>query len=70
MLSLQAILPLGPQVYAGIHVPQWGEHICNSCLASNWDGIVPQTWPHVVPILKAKGVEVTLNARGWIDIPA
>jgi hypothetical protein len=62
--------PFGPKVYAGKHVHQWDEHICNSCLATNWDGVVPEAWPHVMPALVAKGVELKRDSRGWIEIPS
>jgi hypothetical protein len=59
----------GPHIYNGRNAPGWDEVVCDSCRASNWDGLVPSTWPHVIPALKAKGVEVKLNANGWLDIP-
>ena len=35
----------------------------------NWDGIVPEAFPHLIPYLKSRGVEIKLNARGRIDWP-
>jgi hypothetical protein len=43
--------------------------VCTSCYESNRDGIVPEV-PHLIPYLKSRGVEVRLNATGWIDWPS
>jgi hypothetical protein len=43
---------------------------CTSCYESNRDGIVPEVFPHVIPYLKSRGVEIKLNARGWINWPS
>jgi len=64
------IFTFGPKVYAGKHVHQWGEHVCNSRLATNWDGIVPEAWPHAMSTQEAKGVELKRNSQGWIEIPS
>lgn len=60
---------LGPSVYNGRLIPAWGEMMCDACINSNWDGIVPETHTHVIPALEAKGIKVTLNKKGWLDIP-
>jgi hypothetical protein len=31
---------------------------------------VPEVFPHLIPYLKSRGVEVKLNATGWIDWPS
>ena len=38
-----------------------------SCYESNW--VVPEAFPHLIPYLKSRGVEVRLNTIGWIDWP-
>jgi hypothetical protein len=59
----------GDHVYKGRHIAAWDVEICDGCLSSNWDGIVPDTHPDLIEHLKAKEIPVTLNPRGWIDIP-
>lgn len=60
----------GPHIYAGRPIPKWGKvMICSRCESSNWDGIVPQSHPHFMALLEQRGVVVTLNESGWLDIP-
>jgi hypothetical protein len=59
----------GPHVYDGRRILEWDVMVCRTCYSGNWDGIVPETYPHLIPYLQARGVEVTLNAKGWIDWP-
>ena len=55
---------------AGSAVSQWGGiRICNTCRLSNHDGVVPMSYPHLKEHLESLGLEVKLNAKGWIDIP-
>jgi hypothetical protein len=42
--------------------------ICDRCEKSNWDGIVPDA--NILFFLESRGIKPTLNAKGWIDIPA
>jgi hypothetical protein len=42
---------------------------CTRCYERNWDGIVPEVFPHLIPYLKSRGIEITLNARGRIGWP-
>jgi hypothetical protein len=51
-------------------IPEWDMMTCTSCYESNRDGIVPEVFPHVIPYLKSRGVEIKLNARGWINWPS
>jgi hypothetical protein len=59
----------GPSVYKGRHIPQWDAQLCDTCLRSNWDGIVLEAHPRLRQHLSEKGVEIRLNASGWLDIP-
>jgi hypothetical protein len=60
----------GSHDYQGRRIPEWDMMTCTSCYESNRDGIVPEVFPHVIPYLKSRGVEIKLNARGWIDWPS
>ena len=59
----------GPHVYDGRPVRQWDILMCNRCLRGNWDGIVLEGHPKLQQHLAAKGLQVRLNASGWLDIP-
>ena len=59
----------GPHAHHGRHIKSWQADICNNCEAGNHDGVPPNVRPHLVEHLKAIGVEVALNAKGWIDLP-
>ena len=54
----------GSRAYEGRSIPAWEMIVCTSWYESNWDGIVPEVFPHLIPYLKSRRVEVTLNARG------
>ena len=60
----------GPHVYRGRYIRRWGISVCSGCFAANHDGIVPETYPHLLKHLEGKGVEIALNLRGWLDFPA
>jgi len=60
----------GPHVYNGKYIAPWDMMVCDACYRGNWDGIVPQVRPHLVPYLQSKGVEIRYNANGWIDWPS
>jgi hypothetical protein len=60
----------GPHVYDGRHIAVWGVEICSRCIAANWDGIMLDRHPDLVERLNAKGVQVTLNQKGWLNIPS
>jgi hypothetical protein len=55
--------------YDGRPVRAWDIMLCNRCEGSNWDGIVLEGHPRLEAHLKAKGVPVKLNAKGWLGIP-
>jgi hypothetical protein len=59
----------GPHVYNGRHIAAWGVQICDGCIKSNWDGIMPDRHPDLIEHLQAKGIPITLNPRGWLNIP-
>ena len=59
----------GPSVYNGRYVSQWGAAVCDTCIKSNWDGIVPSVRPRVVEHLKERKIAYSLNSNGWLDIP-
>jgi hypothetical protein len=59
----------GPHAYHGRHIAVWDVQICDVCIRSNWDGIVPQTHPALIERLKTKAIPFTLNSNGWLDIP-
>lgn len=60
---------VGRHRYDGRMVPAWGIFICNNCRSGNWDGIVTTSAPRLIDHLKSKGIEIKLNAKGWLDIP-
>jgi hypothetical protein len=60
----------GPHRYDGRRIPEWNTMVCDTCHKANWDGIGPDTHPHVEPYLRTLGIEVRRNAKGWIDFPA
>jgi hypothetical protein len=56
--------------YDGRPVKAWkGMMVCDTCIKCNHDGIVPRTYPHLIPKLEMMGIEVTLNDRGFLNIP-
>lgn len=55
--------------YRGRYFRQWKASICEGCCSANHDGIVPTTYPWLVPHLKTIGVEIVLNEKGWIPLP-
>ena len=59
----------GPHIYDGKRIPGWDVMVCRGCYAANWDGIVPSTYPHLIPYLESRGASVALNEKGWIPWP-
>jgi hypothetical protein len=59
----------GPHVYNGRHVAAWDAQICNACLRGNCDGVVLEQHQDLAEHLKSCGIPITLNAKGWLDIP-
>ena len=60
----------GPHVYNGRHIRQWDCEICDRCLKSNWDGVMLDRHQRLENHLRAKGIQFTLNPRGWLNIPS
>ena len=59
----------GPHIYKGRMVEGWSELVCDGCITINHDGIVPSSYPHLLPALRAKGIQPKLNANGFIVVP-
>lgn len=59
----------GHHRYDGRHIPQWNVYICEWCEAGNADGIQPHQHQDLINDLRARGVVVQLNSRGWLPIP-
>jgi hypothetical protein len=58
----------GPDLYEGRPILAWRKiMICRRC--DHNDGVVIEEFPHLVAHLKGIGVPITLNAKGWLDIP-
>jgi len=60
----------GPHRYEGRRILAWDIMVCDTCYGGNHDGIVPTSYPHLVPHLEARGIQVVLNTRGWLPFPA
>jgi hypothetical protein len=58
----------GPHRYDGKWVGPWKVSVCQRCLSSNWDGIVPR--PELMSKFEAKGIQPEFNEKGWIKWPA
>ncbi len=60
----------GPHRYEGRAIAPWGSiPICDACLAGNHDGIVLERHPKLKAHLEERGISITLNKKGWLDIP-
>ena len=59
----------GPGRYDGSHVREWNIAVCSTCIKSNWDGIVLEHHPRLVEHLRANGIPIEFNAKGWLDWP-
>ncbi len=55
--------------YDGKKIPVWNVMICKTCLSSNHDGIVPESYPELIAQLESAGIEIQLNKKGCLDIP-
>ncbi|HAV49724.1 MAG TPA: hypothetical protein DCX75_05945 [Brevundimonas sp.] len=60
----------GAHIYDGRGIGDWGVTFCRTCISGNHDGIVLESHPRLVAHLKERGIEIRLNARGWLDIPS
>jgi len=56
--------------YHGRWIPKWRVYLCQACDRQNWDGIVIEQQPKFIEKLKANGVEIQLNPKGWLQIPS
>ena len=43
--------------------------VCNARREANHDGIVPETYPHLISELEAQGIKVAFNKAGFLPIP-
>lgn len=59
----------GEHVYKGRNITSWDAQICDGCLAANYDGIMPEKHPVFMQNLRARGISISLNQKGWLDIP-
>lgn len=61
--------PFSHGAYRGRGIGAWQIQVCDLCYNSNWDGIVPQTYPKLVAHLAAIGVTPQLNAKRYLVWP-
>jgi hypothetical protein len=54
----------GPHVYNGKRIAAWDVMVCDGCYRGNWDGIVPQSRPHLVPYFTIEGDRGSLQPKG------
>jgi hypothetical protein len=59
----------GPHVYNGRYIKRWDEQICRECDNGNHDGLVIEHHPEFIERLRSKGVDLSPNGKGWLDIP-
>lgn len=59
----------GRGVYEGRNIRDWSIIVCNICYDGNWDGIVPNSYPHLSEHLAQHEIEVRRNEKGWIPWP-
>jgi hypothetical protein len=69
-IQTETLPKFGPLIYNGRRITKWDTMVCSRCPERNWDGIVPEKHPDLIPHLRSRGIEVKLNARGWIDWPS
>lgn len=60
----------GPGRYDGKYIQAWKISVCRTCHTFNHDGLVPGTFPQLLPHLQSIGVAARLNSNGWIDWPS
>ena len=44
--------------------------VCNDCFATNRDGIVPETYPHLAVHLEVRRIQPEKISEGWILWPS
>ena len=59
----------GLDIYKGRNIKTWDAQICDWCLAANRDGILLENHRDLIEHLQVKGIPITLNCKGWLDIP-
>jgi hypothetical protein len=59
----------GLGIYKGRNITAWDAQICDWCLAANYDGIMPDRHPGLIEHLRRRGIAISLNSKGWLDIP-
>ena len=59
----------GPHIYNIRNASHWNVLACDTCVKSNWDGIIPGRFPHLEEHLKASKIPVATNENGWIAWP-
>jgi len=60
----------GQRTYRGKRVRAWDIMVCNDCLATNRDGIVPETYPHLAVHLEVRRIQPEKISEGWILWPS
>ena len=60
---------MGPHRYAEPWTRMWETSVCNTCYNSEWDGIVPGSYPNLDAHLAERGLGPAQNAKGWIPWP-
>lgn len=60
---------MGPHVYQIRNIEHWGVKACDSCIRSNWDGLLPERNKSLISHLKDRNVAIELNKNGWINWP-
>ncbi len=60
----------GPHTYNGRRIPPWDIMVCSSCYGGNWDGLVLSSHPRLEAHLKARGIKIHLNEKGWLNWPS
>jgi hypothetical protein len=54
----------------GRYFPAWKMTICQTCYHSNWNGVMPPTWPHLLPYLEKNGYGIEYSDAGSLRWPA
>ena len=65
----QSAFQFGPHRYDGRGIGAWGIRVCETCYSSNADGLVLEQHARLAQHLRARGVKVRRNARGWVCWP-
>jgi hypothetical protein len=68
-ILFSCVFQIGRQIPAGRHIAAWSVQICTTCLEGTCDGIIPDKHPKLMDYLRARKIPITLNQRGWINVP-